>query len=236
MKLFNVNEANREPSVAINIADRKGMFMVPDVSDVKDYGRKNNLDYSVPRFLGLNHYYMCTRYIKKKGKNRIENWTTQINPLILSTEGLVFVEETQHGVEGTYLVPRHPRILVAYTEAGSLNPIQRELIGLASLQFQQAIHAVNGLFISDFGLRIDDNEEYKKADDEGKAKIAQDYFKALKESYEEEMEASPETKEYVKATEWAAEQIQMDNARQGVLPGDIEKQLNEGADKAESEP
>lgn len=235
MELFKVENANRDPAIAINLSDQKGLFLIPDVSEVKEYGRKNNLDYSVPRFIGLNHYYMCTRYIRRKGKNRIENWVTQINPIILSTQGLVFVEETQHGVEGTYLVPRHPRILVAYTEAGSLNPVQRELIGLASLQFQQALHAVNGLFISDFGFRIDDNEDYQKADDEGKAKIAQEYFKALKETFDSEIESDEKTKEYLKATQWAAEQIQIDNARQGVLPGDIEKKLNEEADKADAD-
>lgn len=221
--MFSVEIANREPSVAIDVASKnKGLFVIPGISEVKEYGAKNNLPYSIPRFVGLPYYYICTRYIKKKK----ENWVTQINPLLLSTEGLVFVEETQHGVEGVYLVPRHPRILVAYTEAGTLNPVQRELIGLASLQFQQALHAVNGLFISDFGLRVDNNEEYQKANDEEKQEIAMNYFKALKEDFEEETKDDKEVQDYIKASQFVAEKVELDNAREGVLPEAVQKELD----------
>lgn len=229
-KVFNVEEANREPVVAVNLADRKGLVSIPDVGAVKEYGRKMSIPYVVPRFIGLNHYYICTCYKSKKG----ENWITQINPIILSTEGLVYVEETQHGVEGTYLVPRHPRVLAAWTEAGTLKPVQRELIGLNALQFQQALHAAQGLFISDFGMRVDDNDEYKNGTDEERKEIIDAYFKALKESYEEELKNNEETKAYISAAEFTAEKIEMDNARQGVLPEQIQKKLNEEADKVEN--
>ena len=229
MEKFVVENCNREPAMVVDlIGDSKKIFTIPDISLVKDYGKVNNLNYSVPRFIGSTFSYICTKYMKK-GK---ENWITQINPIILSTEDLVFVEETQHGVEGVYLVPRHPRILVAYTEAGSLKPVQRELMGLASLQFQQALHAINGLFISDFGLRIDDNEDYQNSTDEERDKIVQDYFKALKESFEE-VKTDPEVSDYLKAAEFTAEKVELDNARQGVLPEDLNKQLNEEADKLE---
>lgn len=228
MEKFLVENSNREPAIAIDlVGSKEKLFVLPGISEVKEYGRSNNLNYSIPRFIGKTDSYICSRYIKKKK----ENWVTQINPIILSTDGLVFVEETQHGVDGIYLVPRHPRILVAYTEAGSLKPVQRELIGLASLQFQQALHAVNGLFISDFGLRIDDNQEYQQADDEGKNQIAQDYFKALQESFEEDVKSDEAVAEYIKATEFTSEKIEMDNVRQGVLPEDINRKLNEEADK-----
>lgn len=225
MDKFLVESANRDPSTVVDLskANGKELFVIPGISDVKAYGRENDLTYSIPRFIGQTESYICSRYIKKKK----ENWVTQINPIILSTEGMVFVEETQHGVEGTYLVPRHPRILVAYTEASSLNPVQREMISLAAIQFQQALHAVNGLFISDFGLRIDNNEEYQKADDEGKAKIAEEYFKALQESFEEETKSDEKVSEYLKATQFTAEKVELDNARQGVLP----EQLAKGLDK-----
>lgn len=224
MDKFSVESANRDPSTVVDLskASGKDLFIIPGISDVKAYGRENNLAYSIPRFIGQTESYICSRYIKKKK----ENWVTQINPIILSTEGMVFVEETQHGVEGTYLVPRHPRILVAYTEASSLNPVQREMISLAAIQFQQALHAVNGLFISDFGLRIDNNEEYQKADDEGKAKIAEEYFKALQESFEEETKSDEKVSEYLKATQFTAEKVELDNARQGVLPEQLAKELD----------
>lgn len=221
--MFSVETANREPAVAVNLAEKDhGLFITPAISETKEYGRQNNLDYSVPRFIGLNHYYICSRYKRKKQ----EVWATQINPLILKTEGLVFVEETQHGVEGIYLVPRHPKILMAYTEGGTLKPIQRELIGLASLQFQQALQAANGLFISDFGLRVDNNEDYQKADDEGKNEIAQAYFKALQEGFNEQIDNSPETKEYLRATEFVAENVELNNAKEGVLPEPLMKELD----------
>ena len=227
--MFRVEEANREPVVAVNLADKKGLPVIPDVGAVKDYGRKMGIPYSVPRFIGLNHYYICTCYKSKKG----DNWITQINPVILSTEGLVYVEETQHGVEGTYLVPRHPRILAAWTEAGTLDPVQRELMGLNALQFQQALHAAQGLFISDFGMRVDDNEAYLNGTDEERKEIIDAYFRALKESYEEELKANEDTKAWVDAASFTAEKIEMDNARQGVLPEQIQKKLNEEADKSE---
>ena len=230
MEKFKVEEANREPAIAVNLAaESNSLSIIPDVSQVKEYGRVNNLNYSIPRFIGKNHSYICSRYIKKK----IENWVTQINPIILSTEGLVFVEETQHGVDGVYLVPRHPRVLVAYTEAGSFKPVQRELIGLASLQFQQALHAINGLFISDFGLRIDDNPDYLEADDEGKNSIAQEYFKALQASFEEEVKSDEKIDEYLKATEFISNNISRNNLKNGVVPGWVEKELNKEADEAE---
>lgn len=228
MEKFTVENSNRDPSVVVDlIGNSDKLFVLPGISEVKEYGRSNSLNYSIPRFIGKTDSYICSRYFKKKK----ENWVTQINPIILSTEGLVFVEETQHGVEGIYLVPRHPRILVAYTEAGTLKPVQRELIGLASLQFQQALHAVNGLFISDFGLRVDNNSEYQSADDEGKNEIAQGYFKALQESFEEEVKSDQATADYIRATEFTSEKIELDNARQGVLPEDINRKLNEEADK-----
>ena len=227
--MFNVEDCNREPTVAINLADMKGLPVIPNIGEVKEYGRKMNIPYVVPRFIGLNHYYICTCYKSKKG----DNWVTQINPIIISTEGLVYVEETQHGVEGTYLVPRHPRLLAAWTEAGTFNPVQRELMGIGALQFQQAIHAAQGIFISDFGLRVDDNEAYQNGTDEERKEIIDAYFKALKESYEEELKTNKDTEAYVKAASFTAEKIEMDNARQGVLPEQLQKKLNEEADKAE---
>lgn len=234
MEVFKVANANREPSVALDLhkQDGKEMYAIPHISEVKEYGKTLGLNYVVPRFLGYTDYYICTCY-KKKGKP--DTWVTQINPLILSTEGLVFVEETQEGVEGTYLVPRHPRILVAYTEAGTLNPVQRELMGLAALQFQQAVHAANGIFISDFGLRVDNLEAYINGTDEEKEKIAENYFKALKETVNGELDKDDKLKEYVRATEFLAENVEMDNAKQGVLPADIERKLNEEADVAEND-
>ena len=229
------SEFCKKPAIAVDIAGLKKpgeLFIVPALSETKEYGKANNLDYSIPRYVGESYSYFCTRYKTKKG----ENWVTYVNPIILSTKDMIFVEETQYGVEGTYLVPRHPRILVAYTDlVGGPHAVQRELVGMASIQFQQALHAVNGLYISDFGLRIDNYPEYQEADDEGKQKIVQDYFSALKETLNTELDSDEKTKEYLKATQWAAEQIQIDNAKQGVLPGDIEKKLNEEADKADGE-
>jgi hypothetical protein len=228
-KIFNVEDCNREPTVAVNLAETKGLPVIPDVGAVKEYGRSMKLPYSVPRFIGLNHYYICSCYKSKKG----ENWITQVNPIILSTEGLVYVEETQHGVEGTYLVPRHPRILAAWTEAGTYKATQRELMGISALQFQQAIQAAQGIFISDYGLRVDDNKDYLEGTDEERKEIIDAYFKALKESYEEELKNNEKTRDYLAAASFTAEKIEVDNARHGVLPEEMQKKLNEEADTAE---
>lgn len=220
--MFSVETANRDPALAINLFEtQEGLPIIPGVSETKEYGQKYHLDYSVPRFIGQTGFFICSKYKKKHQ----EFWVTQINPLILKTEGFVFVEETQHGVEGIYLVPRHPRILVAYTEAGTLRPVQRELVGLAALQFQQALEAANGLFISDFGLRIDDYPEYLEGTEEEQNKIAEEYFKALKEEFSQQLEENPDTKEYLKAAEFMAENIELSNAREGVLPEELAKKL-----------
>lgn len=230
MKIFNVEEANREPSLSVNLDLNSSMPLIPDVGEVKEYGIKNNLNYSVPRFIGKTHFYICTKY---RAKHKREIWVTAINPMILSTEGLVFVEETQHGVEGIYVVPRHPRMLVAYTEAGTFKAVQKELVGLSALQFQQAIQAANGMFISDFGMKVDD--DYLKATDEEKNEIVQEYFKALQEELDQIIEEDEDTKQYLKATEFLAENVERNNANEGVLPEDIQKQLNEEADKVDKE-
>lgn len=207
---------------------------IPHISEVKEYGRMNNLPYSIPQFIGHTQAYICMKYtVKKKGQKPKETWVTMINPLILKTEGLVTVEETQPEIEGIYLVPRHPRILVAYNTI-NLQPVQEELIGLAAIQFQQALHAISGIFISDIGLRVDNDPEYLEADDEGKGQIAQDYLKALKEVYSEALTEDKEMKEYVDATEFLAEKVEMANAREGVLPEEIQKKLDLEADEADN--
>jgi hypothetical protein len=82
-------------------------------------------------------------------------------------------------------------------------------------------------------MRVDDNEAYLNGTDEERKEIIDAYFKALKESYEEELKNNKDTKDYVSAASFTAEKIEMDNARQGVLPEQLQKKLNEEADKAE---
>lgn len=220
---FKIEECNREPAIAVDTASRGGLFAIPFVGETKEYGRSHSLDYSVPRFVGDNHYYICTHYL---GKHKKEIWVTQINPTILSTKGMVYVEETQHGVEGTYLVPRHPRILAAWVNASGLQPEQRELTGMASLQFQQAQQAANGLFICDYGLRVDNYPEYQNGTDEERKEIIDSYIKALKEQYDSELEENSDTKEYIKASQFLAEKLEVSNAKEGVLPEGLQKELD----------
>lgn len=227
---FKIESCNREPAIAVDTASQKGLFTIPFVGETKEYGRTHNLDYSVPRFVGDNHYYICTRY---RDKHKKEIWVTQMNPTILKTEGMVYVEETQHGVEGTYLVPRHPRILAAWTNAAGIRPEQRELIGMSALQFQQAQQAANGLFICDYGLRVDNYPEYQNGTDEERKEIIDSYIKALKEQYDAELKENEDTQKYIKASEFLAEKLETANAKEGVLPVDLQDKLNKEADQAE---
>ena len=155
---------------------------IPFLNELKLFMSKNPSEaYAVSPFVGGNSSVAVVRFKRKKA----EHLMTMINPVILSTQGFIVSEETQYGVEGVYLVPRHPQMEVLFLCLPKGEATKQKLLGKSALMLQQAIHAMAGVYINDIGLRIDNNEEYQNASAERKNEIVHEYLQALKEVEEE---------------------------------------------------
>lgn len=185
----------------------KSSITIPHLTETKDFLRQNSSEpYAIPAFVEGNARLMVLRF--KKKKKQIEDLMTLLNPELLSSTGLILSEEVQYGVEGTYLVPRHPKIDIMFVRLPGGEAVRQTLVGKSALAFQQAYQALSGLYICDFGLRIDDNEEYQNADDEGKSEIGKAYLQALKDIEEEALKEDKDLADYVKATAFLSEKIE----------------------------
>lgn len=173
---------------------------------LKDYLRQHkDALYVTPQILDMDEPpLIIVLRIAQKGK---ETLLTMINPMLLSTRGVIGSEETQPGVEGVYLNFRHIQLQVAYNALPGCVPTEVTLTGKSALVFQQALRLTQGIAIDALGLRIDDYREYQEVDDEGKQLIFKNYVAALKE-VQAEMLSDPDTAEYVKATDYVASKAQ----------------------------
>lgn len=178
---------------------------IPYLNELKLFMSKNPKEaYAVSPFVGGNSSVAVVRFKRKKA----EHLMTMINPVILSTQGFIVSEETQFGVEGVYLVPRHPQMEVMFVCLPKGVATKQKLLGKSALMMQQALHVMAGVYIDDIGLRIDNNKEYQKASQERKNEIIHEYIQALKEVEEEAIESDPKIKEYVQATKFLGEQLE----------------------------
>ena len=167
----------RKLAKAVNLQEAfKGLPTIPYLSETKEFLRQHpELSYAIPSFVDGDSSVIVMRFQTKKS----DDLMTLVNPTYLSVSGLILSEETQYGVEGVYLVPRHPKIEFMFTKLPEGIASKSVLVGKSALMFQQALEALNGKFIDDFGIRIDTNETYQNATDEEKAEYGKAYMDAL---------------------------------------------------------
>lgn len=177
-----------------------------DIVALKSYLRENPKElYAVPQLVDAeNPLLIVVLRLVRKGKQTL---MTMINPMLLATKGIIASEETQKGVEGTYLNFRHTHLQIAYNALPGCVPTEVSLSGKSALVFQQALRLTQGISVASLGLRIDNYEEYQKATDEEKQEIFKLYVAALKEVNSELLE-DEETAEYVNATEFVSAKAQ----------------------------
>lgn len=196
---------NRKQAKAVNIEEAFGSSIkIPYLVEVKEFMRQHpDQAYGIPSFIDGDSMIMVMRFKTKKDAN---NLMTLINPTYLSVSGLIMSEEVQYGVDGTYLVPRHPKIEVMYVKTPKGISMKQTLVGKSALMFQQAYEALNGKYIDDFGLRIDTDEDYQKLTDDEKSEYARAYLDELKD-YLAELEKDEEVKKYEAAVDFTSEKI-----------------------------
>lgn len=176
---------------------------IPYLSETKSFLKNHkDLSYAIPEFVDGDSSLIVMRFKNKKS----ENFITLINPTYLSVSGFILSEEVQLGIEGTYLVSRHPKIEVMFVSTPSGKAVKQTLVGKSALMFQQAYDALRGIKISDFGLRIDNLNEYQNGSDDDKKAIGCAYLDSLKELLDS-IEQDPEVKKYEKAVDFTSEKI-----------------------------
>ena len=179
------------------------LYISHDVTLLKDYMRQNQKSlYCTPQLLDQEEP-KSIMVLRMRNKKR-DVLMTMINPIILETKDTIAVEETQDQNEGTYLDIRHPQLHVAYLALPGAVPTEVTLSGKSAIIFQQALRLMQGISIDIFGLRIDDMKEYQEGTEEERQEIIGNYIKALKEVSEESLQ-DEDTQEYIKATEFMAE-------------------------------
>lgn len=179
------------------------LYISHDVTLLKDYMRRNPKSlYCTPQLLDQEEP-KSIMVLRMRNKKR-DVLMTMINPIILETKDTIAVEEVQDQIEGTYLNIRHPQLHVAYLALPGAVPTEVTLSGKSAIIFQQALRLMQGISIDIFGLRIDDMKEYQEGTEEERQEIIGNYIKALKEVSEESLQ-DEDTQEYVKATEFMAE-------------------------------
>lgn len=228
----------RRPMDAINTVEvfSKSPINIPGLVETKEFMRKNIEEpYAIPVFMDKNSALIVLRF-KTRKKNQ-EQLLTLINPSLLSTTGFILNEEKQFGVEGIYLIPRHPKIEVMYVSLPKGDPVKQELIGKAALVFQQAYQALSGVFICDIGLRIDNYLEYQNGTEEERNEIAHAYLACLRDAKEDAMKDDPELKKYVEATEFLADKVETSIMQEEALTNlaAAGKEVINGQENAKSE-
>lgn len=177
-----------------------------DITLLKDYLRKNPKSlYATPQLIDQDEPKSIIVLRMKRAKKEV--LMTMINPLILSVNEGIAVEETQDGVEGTYLNIRYPQLRIAYVGLPDGKPLEVTLTGKSALVFQQALRLTQGITIDLFGLRIDDYPEYLNGTDEEKQEIVKAYLEQLEE-ISKTMQQDEDVQEYMKATEFMSQNVQ----------------------------
>ena len=140
------------------------------VHEIKDTMRKKNLKYLSAPAIGYRRRIFCIDWEDSEIK-------TYINPLITHVKGLTLSKETSIiEPNKTYIRPRNTNLAVMYqTPTGQ--SLQRELVGMAACIWQQMTDLLDGIFLSDIGLEID--EDYEKASEEDRQAIIEMYLDSL---------------------------------------------------------
>ena len=117
------------------------------------------------------------------------------NPMITQASGFSISRESDPCFgDDNYIVPRCNNVTVNY-----LNPIgkpdQKQLLGIGAYLLQQAIDHLEGVFISDIGMKIDD--DFDSASEDEKAQVLKLYLDSINVKYTDlinEINNDPEQK------------------------------------------
>lgn len=224
------------PSLSVDVSRFQDEGLLPishDITLLKEYLRKNPKSlYATPQLIDQEEPKSIMVLRMRRGKKEV--LMTLINPLILSVNEGIAVEETQDGIEGTYLNIRYPQLRIAYVGLPDGKPRTVTLTGKSALIFQQALRLMQGITIDVFGLRIDDYPEYLNGTEEEKQEIVKAYIENLKD-ISEEMKKDEDVQEYMKATEFMSENVQNSiNAEISQQVEDVKKEL-EALDEKETD-
>lgn len=166
------------------------------IANIKAVIRKNELNSLGAHALGYSKRIFCVNF----SDNEIK---TFINPIITKAEGLVLSDETSSVLPGKrYLIPRNNKIAIMYTSP--LGKIEsREISGAAAAVFQQEIHLLDGILLSDLGLEID--EQFDQATQEEREELINFYLDSLdikQKEIDKEIQSDEDLKRISDATEF----------------------------------
>ena len=222
----NAEDLPQSPNTVLETNSRDktlNKLMRDTIVDLKNLIREKNLDGLTACQIGVNERIMVMRF----GDNDLQSY---INPVIVNIGDIIFNRETCiHIKNKQFLVPRYKTITLMYeTPLGQVK--QARFAGKASYVAQHLLWHMDGMFIDDVGLEIDD--DWDRLTDEEKTVIIKEYAESLDiKSHElnDELKNSEEGRKLLDAIEF----------EKAVMRGDVtikEEQVSliTGIDKKET--
>ena len=171
--ITDITKLPSEPGVVLetNTRDKKlNQVMRDTVVELKRLIREKNLDGLTACQIGVNERIMVLNF----GNDDLR---TYINPLLIHADGFVLNRERCiHLPNQEFLVPRNKEITLMFeTPLGAVQ--QAKFIGKAAYVAQHLIWHMDGLFIDEVGLEIDD--DWDKMTDDEKAEIVKQYCESV---------------------------------------------------------
>lgn len=136
-------------------------------NEMEEFLNENSeINYLSAPQLGKNYRMFCIRF-----EDGIKVF---VNPILTKSEGMYISRENNPSLDGNeYLIPRYKDILVTYqTLLGSVRNNKFE--GFASAIVQHEMDLLDGILISDLGLKID--EDFDKATEEERQEVVSHYI------------------------------------------------------------
>lgn len=165
------------------------------ISAIKHTMEKNNLKILAAPQIGFKKRIFCIAFE--------EEIKTFINPIITQAKDIQLSKETDVTLPGKIFIrPRNGSVDVMYQRpTGQVE--SRQLLGMASILFQQGIDAIDGISLVDIGLEIDD--DFDSASEEERMEIIDLYLDSLDMKHKEiqkEIENDPELNEMQKSIDF----------------------------------
>lgn len=183
---------------ADEVDTKKGMKEAREIiAQLKNVIRKKELTSLSAPAIGYAKRIFCINF----SDNEIK---TFINPVIMQADpALVLSEEKSYCLPGRrFLVPRNNKVMVMYTTpTGKIE--SREINGAASAVFQQEIHMLDNILLSDIGLEID--EMWDNATQEEREEVIGMYLDSLdlkEKELDRLIQEDPEAKQVVDAIDF----------------------------------
>lgn len=181
----------------IDIREKESNKLMRDtILELKRIIREEKFDGLTACQIGVNERIMVINYGD-------DNLQTYINPMMTKAEGMVFNRETCIYLPNKqYLVPRYKKITLVYeTPLGQIK--QANFIGKSAYVVQHLMWHMDGMFIDEVGLEIDD--DWDNLTDEEKTIIFKQYAESLdiaQAELNDELEKSEEGRKFKDAVEF----------------------------------